>query len=193
MSFNLDTFIAECIAVSTETDASKQIADLISQAVADPEALYAEIGRPESAKIERLYVSDTLTVLNVVWAPKMTLLPHNHNMWAVIGVYSGREDNILWRRLSGDAQNQIEAAGAKTLGVGDVQQLGKNIIHSVTNPTTEFTGAIHIYGGNFFENERSEWDPQTLKEQPYDVPRNLKSFEVENSVAKLREELKSNS
>ena len=26
------------------------------------------------------------------------------------------------------------------------------------------TGAIHIYGGDFFAAERSEWDPETLKE-----------------------------
>jgi predicted metal-dependent enzyme (double-stranded beta helix superfamily) len=32
---------------------------------------------------------------NVVWAPKMTIMPHNHCMWAVIGVYTGREDNIF--------------------------------------------------------------------------------------------------
>ena len=28
-------------------------------------------------------------------------MPHNHEMWAVIGVYTGREDNIFWRRIPG--------------------------------------------------------------------------------------------
>jgi len=23
-----------------------------------------------------------LTILNLIWAPRMTILPHNHNMWA---------------------------------------------------------------------------------------------------------------
>jgi hypothetical protein len=32
----------------------------------------------------------------------MTVMPHNHNMWAIIGIYTGREDNILWRRIAGD-------------------------------------------------------------------------------------------
>jgi len=27
----------------------------------------------------------------------MTIMPHNHRMWAVIGIYTGREDNIFWR------------------------------------------------------------------------------------------------
>jgi predicted metal-dependent enzyme (double-stranded beta helix superfamily) len=28
-----------------------------------------------------LYRSGDLTSLNIVWAPYMTLLPHNHTMW----------------------------------------------------------------------------------------------------------------
>jgi predicted metal-dependent enzyme (double-stranded beta helix superfamily) len=29
----------------------------------------------------------------------MTLLPHNHRMWAVIGIYTGGENHIFWRGL----------------------------------------------------------------------------------------------
>jgi len=29
-------------------------------------------------------------------------------------------------------------------------------------------GAIHVYGGDFFAASRSEWDPETLLEQPFD-------------------------
>ena len=47
--------------------------------------------------------------------------------------------------------------------------LGKDIIHSVTNPIQKLTGAIHIYGGDFFEAERSEWDAERLTEHPYDM------------------------
>ena len=74
--------------------------------------------------------SDKLTILNIAWPPFMTVYPHNHGMWAVIGVYSGGEDNIFWRR-HGDV---IEAAGAKSLRVGDAAPLGRDIIHTVTNP-----------------------------------------------------------
>ena len=128
-----------------------------------------------------MYVDDDLTILNVVWAPHMTLMPHDHNMWAVIGVYGGREDNIFWRRLKDDPAGRIEAAGAKTIGPGDVRPLGRDIIHSVTNPTTQFTAALHIYGGDFFEMERSQWDPLSLEEMPYDVERNVALFDEANA------------
>ncbi len=78
-------------------------------------------------------------------------MPHNHNMWATIGVYGGREDNIFWRRLPDDAEGRIEAAGAKSLGRGD-----------------------------FFATERSEWDPESLEERPYDIEKNVKYFEEAN-------------
>ena len=107
-------------------------------------------------------------------------MPHNHEMWAVIGIYSGREDNILWRRLPGEASRRIEAAGAKALSERDAFPLGRDIFHSVTNPIARLTGAIHVYGGDFFGVPRSEWDPERLTEQPYDVQKALRLFEGSN-------------
>jgi predicted metal-dependent enzyme (double-stranded beta helix superfamily) len=76
---------------------------------------------------------------------------------------------VFWRRTDVG----IEAAGAKSLGNGDVATLGRNIIHSVLNPIGKMTTAIHVYGGDFFEPDepRSEWDHETLAEQPWDIDR----------------------
>ena len=111
----------------------------------------------------------------------MTILPHNHRMWAVIGVYTGREDNIFWRRLPQDAASRVEAAGAKSLSEKDAEPLGRDIIHSVTNPIPRLTGAIHVYGGDFFGTARSEWEPETLTERAYDVEKNMRLFEEANA------------
>ena len=51
--------------------------------------------------------------------------------------------------------------------------LGLEIIHSVINPVSRLTGAIHVYGGDFFAVSHSQWDPEHLVEQPYDVSRLL--------------------
>jgi predicted metal-dependent enzyme (double-stranded beta helix superfamily) len=110
----------------------------------------------------------------------MTIMPHDHRMWAVIGIYTGREDNIYWRRLPEDADRAIEAAGARSLCRGDCTPLGSDIIHSVTNPIPRLTGAIHVYGGDFLTQARSEWDPETLQERPYDVARARALFEASN-------------
>ena len=137
---DIDQLIQDCSAAVKDTAPTKAIREILARAVSDPSALIQELGEPTRAEIQRLHVSDTLTVLNVIWAPRMTLMPHNHNMWATIGVYGGREDNIFWRRLPDDAKGRVEAAGAKSLGPQDVRPLGEEIIHSVTNPTSKLTG-----------------------------------------------------
>jgi predicted metal-dependent enzyme (double-stranded beta helix superfamily) len=111
----------------------------------------------------------------------MTISPHNHAMWAVIGIYTGREDNIFWRRIADETDGRIEAAGAMALAAGDAVPLGRDIIHSVTNPLPRLTGALHVYGGDFFNIERSEWDPETLREQRYDVAKNMRLFQEANT------------
>jgi hypothetical protein len=52
----------------------------------------------------------------------------------------------------------------------------------VTNPIPRLTGAIHVDGGDFFAVERSEWDPETLREQPYDVAKAIRLFEESNNA-----------
>jgi hypothetical protein len=56
--------------------------------------------------------------LGLEWGPQMTLLPHNHLMRVVIGIYTGREDNIFWRRVPGAEGGKIETVGVRCLGAG---------------------------------------------------------------------------
>lgn len=182
MALDLDLFISDCADVVNEAAPTKAVREIVERAVSEPTALQQTLGVPTRAEIQRLHVSEELTILNVIWAPGMTLMPHNHNMWSVIGVYGGREDNIFWRRCRNNSRGLIEAAGAKSLGPHEVHPLGQEIIHSVTNPTSQFTGAIHVYGGDFFNVERSEWDPERLEEHPYNLDKNLDIFERANAI-----------
>ena len=178
--FDLDRFIADCRAAVSLDPTHKSVREVVARAVSDPASVIAGLGAPARAEIQKLYNSPELTILNVIWGPGMTIMPHNHLMWAVIGIYTGREDNIFWRRLPGQDGGRIEAAGAKSLAEGDVEPLGRDIIHTVTNPLPRLTGAIHVYGGDFFAVARSEWDPETLIERPYDMEKNLQLFEQAN-------------
>ena len=110
-----------------------------------------------------------ITILNVVWGPHQWTLPHNHNNRAVIGMYGGREDNIFWRRLPQGEGGRIEAAGARSLCPGEVTILGRDIIHSVTNPLGKLSVALHVYDGDLLVTpDRSHWDAESLTEAPYD-------------------------
>ncbi len=165
--FSLDQFIADLRATLAER--SRQATrDVVARAVSDPAALVREIGEPTAGGIAMLHQAPDLTVLNVVWAPQQITLPHDHRLWAVIGIYGGREDNMFWRRTPNPTRVQIEAAGGEAMGAGDVAVLGQDLIHSVVNPLSRLSGAIHVYGGDFMRVERSMWDPETLAEAPYD-------------------------
>jgi predicted metal-dependent enzyme (double-stranded beta helix superfamily) len=165
--FDKDRFIQDCIDALPEGQGA--IRELVSKAVSDSAGVMSEFGEPEYAGIRPIYRAHDLTIIDFAWAPCMSLMPHNHQMFSVIGIYSGREDNVFWRRT----EASIEAAGAQSLGAGDVATLGRDIIHSVLNPIGKMTCALHVYGGDFFapDTPRSEWDHETLVERPWDIDR----------------------
>ncbi len=180
--FELETFVADCRAALSADEPHGAIREVVARAVSEPSAILRALGEPRRAELRKLYRSGDLTLLNVVWAPGMTLLPHDHRMWAVIGIYTGREDNIFWRRVPGSPAGKVEAVSAQALCERDTAPLGHQVIHSVTNPIPRLTGAIHVYGGDFFGVPRSEWDPETLLEQPSDGERTMRRFEEANAL-----------
>ena len=163
--FDKERFIQDCVGAAPE--GQEAIREIVADAISDSARMMAQLGPPEQAGLTPLYRSDELTIIKFVWAPCMSLMPHNHQMFAVIGIYEGREDNVFWRR----GTNGIEADGAKSLGAGDVVVLDRDVIHSVLNPIAKMTCAVHVYGGDFFapKQPRSQWDHETLTEQPWDV------------------------
>ena len=161
--FDSDALVAECLDAVGETDARRAVRDILERTLERP-AEVAEVMARREGGIEVVFNSPGLTVLNVVWAPGMQLPPHDHRMWAAIGIYAGTEDNTLYRR----GPERIAAAGSRDLHERDILMLGPDAIHSVRNPEQRFTGALHIYGGDFVNQPRSQWDPDSLLEEPYD-------------------------
>jgi predicted metal-dependent enzyme (double-stranded beta helix superfamily) len=175
--FDVDDFISDCLTAVRADEPRLAIKEVLERAVSMPGAL-AEALPPDRAELVPLHRSRELTVLKVVWAPGMRVDPHDHRMWAAIGIYTGGEDNAFYRR---EGTGLVESGGKRLLPE-DVVLLGDDVIHSVTNPTSMQTGAIHIYGGDFFDTPRSEWNGDPLAEQPHDVSRLLARFEAANAT-----------
>ena len=163
--FESDRFMQDCRDGLREQNAHAAVREIVARAVSEPGQILTSLGEPKLSGIQTLYRSETLTILNVLWGPGMTLYPHDHRMWAVIGIYSGREENSFYHR----SESGLIAHGVKTLGLKETIPLGEAVIHAVTNPLDQITAAIHVYGGDFFATPRSEWDPRTLQEQPFDI------------------------
>ena len=158
--FDLFQFVADCREAMVSDKSQKYLREVVARAVSDPAAVLAALGEPQRAGLHKLYQSRELTVLNVVWAPMMTVMPHNHQMWAVIGIYTGREDNIFWRRVPAvperwrlpaprRCQSRRRTARSQHHSLGDQS-------HSAPD-----RGASCLLRRFLQSARRSEWDPET--------------------------------
>ncbi len=159
----VDELVAGCIEAIAEKESKAAVREVLARSMADGK-LEAELEGSASG-LNVLYNTADLTVINVVWPPKFTLMPHDHRMWTAIGIYGGREDNAFFRRQG----TTIVPSGGKQLDAGDILLIGDDAIHSVHNPAASHTGGIHVYAGDFIGTPRSQWDPESLEEQPWNL------------------------
>lgn len=165
MTFDREAFVEQCRAALAEDRPQLAVREVVERAVSEPAAIEGDLGVPDGWRIDVLYNDDDLTVMHFIWPPSVDLFPHEHKMWSTVGIYGGSEDNTYFRR-TGDS---IEVSGGTRGDVGDVLLLGADGIHSVRNPTRQWTAALHVYGGDFFSHPRLQWDPETGEPRPFDV------------------------
>jgi predicted metal-dependent enzyme (double-stranded beta helix superfamily) len=178
--FDVDEFLDRCQQAGRESEPRTAVRDVVQRAIAAAVAI-GEALQPAQAGITLLHHADELTVLHVVWAPGMSIYPHDHRMWAVIGIYEGQEDNAFYRRAAPGASTLTESGG-KRLRTGDVAVLGDDTIHGVTNPLDRLTAAIHVYGGDFVNQPRSQWGPGERIERPYELAAAQAHFAAANEA-----------
>jgi len=183
---DLSRFVADCRAALAEPVPQVAVREIVARSVARAAEVEAALGTPREGGLFALHCSADLTILNVVWTPGMAIYPHDHRMWAVIGLYGGREDNTFYRR----GPHGLVEAGGKRLEGTETALLGEAVIHAVTNPLREFTGAIHVYGGDFFATPRSEWSPDTLVERPFDLERARRVYAEANDRWRAAESMR---
>lgn len=152
----------------------KAVEEVVARAVSQPGLMIRELGTPKERSADLLYRDADLTIFNIVWPPNATVAPHDHLMWASIGVYAGREDNIMWRRMNGT----IEEITTASVATKDVFSLPTDAIHSMTNPGESYTAAIHIYGGDLLSARGSRWDPATLRKVALAVEEHRRDLEA---------------
>ena len=185
--FDTERFIAACQQAMAETEPRLAVRDVLDEALHAPTSI-GDVLKPESGGVTLLHHAPELTVIHAVWPPGIQLFPHNHNMWAAIGVYAGREDNEFFRRSEAGASTITETSGGRQLNVGDVLLLGDDVIHAVANSTDRVTAAIHVYNGDFVHHPRSAWGPGPRDERPHDMQELAKVFADANAAWKEQEQ-----
>lgn len=178
MTLEIDDIVDRCRRARAESTPQLAIRDAVAELVADPNSVAEAIGPIVEGGIKLLHRADDLTVLHIAWTPGMRLMPHDHAMFAVVGMYGGQEDNEFFRRTPGG----LETAGGRELPASEVLVMGDDVIHAVANRREEYAVALHVYGGDFFNAERSEWDPETFVERPRDLDGTTRLFAAANAA-----------
>ncbi len=156
--YTLDNLLGElrhAVAINDLT----AVAEIVRRAI-HKKPLVSQTDAPQS-----LHSEPGLTVLHTVVNPGFVSPPHDHRTWAVIGVYDGEENNTFYRLIAGS--RRIEQIGGRNVRPGEVLTLGLDAIHKIANPGSNKLIALHVYGKNILEIERSAWDLATGNERPF--------------------------
>lgn len=179
--FDPEEFVDSCRQALYEPDPALAVREVVARAVSRPAPLPPALRSPDNA-FRPLFQSPELTVQCIVWPGGAVTPPHEHRMWAVVGVIEGQEDNELWRRTP----DGIERAGGQAVPAGETIALDVDAVHAVSNPCRFPTIGLHVYGGDLFATARREWDFEGGDEHLFDVSAVRRFIEAMKERARQR-------
>lgn len=180
-AFDIGRFVEGCFAALEGERPVEAIRELLRVTVSKPDTLIEGLPDPLGQELV-LFRDPRLTIIQVTIAPGLQYPPHNHNMEAAIGLYSGIERN-LW--YGGAGQDSILVRGASELRSRDTIKMNGSVIHAVANPAGTHSAGVHVYLGDLVAHDRTLWHPDTLQPMPFD---NDKYFGLVREAAAARPE-----
>jgi predicted metal-dependent enzyme (double-stranded beta helix superfamily) len=153
--FVAETFVRECRSAASALDPVGAVQVVVEAAISDGASIDAALGTERQRENDTLFSSRMLTVQRILWPGGVGSSPHEHRMWAVIGVYRGEELNHLFERTPDGLKEYDERVVRRR----EALALDANVIHSVENPHRELTAGLHVYGGDILGADRSAWGP----------------------------------
>lgn len=169
---NLEQFIERC-KDQPPSIVKKLLLEIMSDVEGLKQALVAAAGEQtlgEGTGSDNIFFcSSTLTLLKATLPPRFKNPPHEHRMWAVVGIYEGQELNVFYRRK----ENGIEEISRQLVIGPEAIILEPDTIHSIENPLDRLSFGLHVYGGDVDRTERSIWNPLTLSEERYNFQKML--------------------
>lgn len=151
-AMRVDDLVAACAAAAAEDDPAAAAREVLERTLRNDPFRIGDLPRDRTG-IVTLHSQPGLVVQHVVIPPGSGAPPHDHRVWAAIGIYAGQEDNALYRVCDG----QLTPVGGRQLQAGDVLALDADAVHAVVNPRDGYTAALHVYGGDLDALERTTW------------------------------------
>jgi predicted metal-dependent enzyme (double-stranded beta helix superfamily) len=114
----------------------------------------------------------SLTVFSLVVPVGAETPVHDHLAWGIVGIYRGRQDETVYRRLddgSDTAHAELEIAARQTLSPGECYTLvpPANDIHFVRTTSDVPSVSIHLLANDTACIWRHAYDPATGRVTPF--------------------------
>jgi predicted metal-dependent enzyme (double-stranded beta helix superfamily) len=154
--FSTESFVDACRAALDRDDPVEAVREAVLAALSEGRAaIDTVLGTKFKREADTLYSSPDLTVQRILWPPGFAGRPHEHRMWAIVGVYGGEERNRFFER----SPNGLKESGRCALAQGQVLVLDDDAIHAVENARRDWTAGLHVYGGDIVGAPRNAWGP----------------------------------
>jgi len=164
-SFDTDQFIADCISTLHEADPIDGLLEVVGRAISVPADLNSWFTVPIDQGDDGILLRRRdLLISSALFPSGFSTGIHNHTVPAVIGVWTGAEDNYFYQRTP----TGIAPLPSRRIEAGQVLALDRETIHDVHVSTRSWSGALHVYLGDILEADRSEWSDQNGPESPFD-------------------------
>lgn len=167
----LEKLIADIEAVvatgGTEEQITAEVAKVLDVALTAGLALTEAVTRPNAKRyvMYPLYIApdESFCIASAVWNVGQTTPIHGHEVWGVVGIYSGSERELRFAFPDPNITAPVELLDDEVWGPGQVTVCctTDQDIHKVSAATDEPCIGIHVYGGNIGEIKRKTYDPET--------------------------------
>lgn len=170
-TYTIDTFIGEVKQILAEHGSSdaglNKIAARMKELAKHPELAGGEpMGNIHTGSQSKpLYMDESgLTLVRARFGPEAMTPIHSHGSWGVIGVYQGRDQYQVWRRLdcgTGAGDARVELVEERILDPGDAVVLPPppQDIHAQRGYGGEATYEYVLFGANTMVLPRLYFDP----------------------------------
>lgn len=182
MRFDRHQFVDECLDAGRGSAPAEAVRELVERAVRAPTSLEDAFGHTMGFDGGILHHSAEMTIQYLVFPPGYRTGIHEHLLWAVIGPWSGFEDNDLYRVDEDGQLNQITSIRADT---GHALVFEADAIHDAAAPLETWSAALHVYGGALFDQPAREWTGTSPTAQPIDMDTNFTHYLHALTVADL--------
>ena len=162
MTFSYEQFVEDARAAAVTSHPTKAVRALLERTLNNTQL--RNQGLPDQTDDEiHLFEDETVSVWSCRFQPAFVMPPHEHKMDVHIGVVSGTEKNIMYRREDGALVHKA----TKIVQSGEVLSIGADGIHAVTADGDQPSHALHIYLGPLMATKRDLFDWQTGAAIPF--------------------------